>query len=540
MKRLGLLAACWAIMTVGQGLGALATDFDIAPFARRCCTAERHTSPVAFDYVEAQRAGSEAEKSADGRYVYGLQWAEERDIKELRVHFCAGHQPQPATVQYWFRNWPYPPPHMPTIEDPVDDPWQGQWLKAATKMDCQGATCRYTFLPLSEAENPRAGNLPGLSYRRTLKLRLVFDSNPRLEKVEVFSGSQQKPIELRLQLGTGETAVRVWDGRVRLYNGRLESVQLWNGAAGDTVDGARFHLTPRGPAKGLIVSLVSAGEGLPGSQDTTIVTLDATDRTFSFATPDVEKGSVYVPDFRAYVTLASDPRQFSASVVKRGQKIREKLATEPEQTYERASKEIPALDPVKRQGGRLYLPLAADASWQKFAFEWGGNIAISKSGTKAMGKELERLEWKGDRLSWRIGTGATPTFRPAAKDSTLSVLENYLPLATARWTTDGLEYSEEGFASLLSGPLGPDDPQRNEQTPAVLMLKVNVRNPGPAAATSHLWLATDPAEELTFRDQELLAGDGQLVRARVRLPKMAQAVLGGVREGGENPAWNSR
>ncbi|HXX21773.1 MAG TPA: hypothetical protein VEO19_01335 [Terriglobia bacterium] len=531
MKRLGLLAACWAIMTVGQGLGALATDFDIAPFARRCCTAERHTSPVAFDYAEAQHAGSETAESADGHYVYGLQWAEERDIKELHVHFRAGHEPQPATVQYWFRDWPYPPPHMPTIEDPVDDPWQGQWLKAAAEMDCQGATCRYTFLPLSVAENPRASNLPGLSYRRTLKLRLVFDSNPWLEKVEVFSGSQQKPIELRFQLGVGEAAEHTWDGRVRLYNGQLQSVKLWNGAAGDTVDGARFHLTSRGPAKGLIVSLVSAGEGLPGSQDTTIVTLDAADRTFSFATPDVEKGPVYVPDFRAYVTLASNPRQYSASVVKHGQKIREKLATEPEQTYERASKEIPALDPVERQGGRLYLPLAADASWQKFAFEWGGNIAISKSGTKAMGKELERLEWKGDRLSWRIGTGARPTFRPAAKDSTLSVLENYLPLATARWTNDGLEYSEEGFASLLSGPLGSDDPQRNEQTPAVLMLKVNVRNPGPAAATSHLWLATDPAEELTFRDQELLAGDGQLVRARVRLPKSAQAILGGVREG---------
>ena len=530
MKRLGLLAACWAIMTVGQGLGALATDFDIAPFARRCCVAERHTSPAAFDYAEAQRAGSEAEESADGRYVYGLQWAEERDIKELRVHFRAGNEPQPATVQYWFRNWPYPPPSMPTIEDPVDDPWQGRWLKAATKMDCQGATCRYTFLPLSEAEDPRAGNLPGLSYRRTLKVRLEFASSPRLERVEVFSGSLEKSVQLRLQLGAGETAEHIWDGKVRLYNGRLESVRLWNGAAGDTVDGESFHLTSRGPAKGLIVSLVAADAGLPGSQDTTIVTLDDADRAFSFAVPDVESGPVYVPDFRAYVTLTSDSREFSPSIVKRGQKIREKLATEPEQTYERASREIPSLDPVERQGGRLYLPLAADASWQKFALEWGGNIAISKSGTKAMGKELERLEWEGDRLSWRIGTGTKPNFRPAAKDSALSVLENYLPIATARWTTDGIDYVEEGFATLLSGPLGPNDPQRNEQTPAILMLKVNARNPGMAAATSHLWLATDPAEELIFRHEELLAGNGELVRARVRLPESAQASLAKISE----------
>jgi hypothetical protein len=531
MKRFGLFAACWAIMTLWEGISAFATDFDIAPFARRCCAADRHTSQVAFDYAEAQRAGLEAEKSADGRYLYGLQWAEERDIKKVRVQFRAGHEVQPATVQYWFRNWPYPPPRMPTIEDPVDDPWQGRWLKAATKMECHGNTCSYTFPPLSEAENPKASNLPGLNYRRTLKLRLVFASSPQLGKVEVFSGSQEKRMELRLQLGAGETAKHTWDGRVRLYNGRLENVRVWNGVAGDTADGERFHLTTRGPAKGLSVSLVAAEAGLPGSHDTTIVTLDAAARTFSFAIPDVEKGPVYVPGFQAYVTLASDPREFSASVVKHGQKIREKVATEPEQTYERASKEIPALDPVERQGGRLYLPLAADASWQKFAFEWGGNIAISKSGTKAMGTELKRLEWKGDRLSWRIGTGVTPNFRPAAKDSTLSVLENHLPLATARWTTDSIDYIEEGFATLLSGPLGPDDPQRNEQTPAVLMLKVTVRNPGPAAATSHLWLATDPAEELSFRHEELLAGDGQLVRARVRWPESAQASLAPVPEG---------
>jgi len=531
MKRVGLLAACCAVMTLGVGVRALAADFDIAPFARRCCAAERHTSQVTFDYAEAQGAAGEAEKSADGRYIYGLQWAEERDIAELRVQFRAGHEVQPATVQYWVRHWPYPPPQMPTIDEPVDDPWQGQWLKAATKMDCHGTTCRYTFPPLTKAENPNASNLPGLNYRRTLKLRLVFASSPQLQKVEVFSGSQEKPVELRLQLGAGEAAERTWDGRVQTYNGRLESVRVWNGAAGDTADGDSFHLTTRGPAKGLIVSIVAAEAGPPGSQDTTIVTLEAGDRTFSFAIPDVEKGPVYVPDFQAYVTLASDPREFSASVVKHGQKIREKLATEPEQTYERASKEIPALDPVERQGGRLYLPLAADASWQKFAFEWGGNIAISKSGTKAMGTELKRLEWEGDRISWRIGTGATPNFRPSAKDSTLSVLENYLPIATARWTTDGIDYLEEGFATLLSGPLGPDDPQRNEQTPAVLMLKVTVRNPGPAAATSHLWLATDPAEELSFRHQELLAGDGQLVRARVRLPESARTSLAKVPEG---------
>jgi hypothetical protein len=531
MRNIGLHTACWIALVVLGNIPAVAINFDIAPFARRCCLADGHTSQVAFDYAEAQRAGTGAEKAADGRYVYGLQWAEERDIQEVRVHFRAGNTLQPATIQYWFRNWPYPPPHMPTMEDPVDDPWQGGWLKATTKVDCRGTTCSYIFEPLSRAENPKASNLPGLNYRRTLKLRLVFASSPALEKVEVFSGSQEKRVALRLQLGAGETAEHTWDGTLQLYNGRLENVRLWQGTAGDSADHEHFHLTTLGAEKGLLVNLVAAVPALPGSHDLTIVRLVAGDRTFSFALPDVEKGPVYIPDFHAYVSLASDARAFSPSIVKNGEKIRDKLANEPEQTYERASKEIPALDPVERQGGRLYLPLAADASWQKFAFEWGGNITISKAGTKAKGAELKRLEWKGDHILWRIGTGAIPNYRPASRDSKLSVLENYLPVPTARWTTDGVEYSEEGFATLLSGPLGPDDPQRNEQTPAVLMLKVATRNRGVMPAISHLWLATDPAEEVSFRDGELLTAGGQLVRGHVRLPKSAHVSPAAVPDG---------
>lgn len=99
---------------------------DIAPFALRCCVRDQHTSQVTFDYDEARRAGRDAERAADGRYIYGLQWAEERDIREIRVRSGAGTNMIRGELEYWFRNWPYPPPHMPTIEDPVDDPWQGQ------------------------------------------------------------------------------------------------------------------------------------------------------------------------------------------------------------------------------------------------------------------------------------------------------------------------------------------------------------------------------------------------------------------------------
>ncbi len=525
----------WGAMAASlEPAPAQTTDFDIAPFARRCCVGSQHTTQVAFDYSEARRAGAEAEKASNGRYIYGLQWAEERDISEVSVRFRAGSKPQQASLEYWFRNWPYPPPHMPTIEDPVDDPWQGKWLKAETAVECKGQECNYKFAPLVESENPNAKNLPGLNYRRTLKMRLVFNAEPGLEKVGVTSGSKRASAQVRIELGAGEPARHEWTGSFRVYNGWLKGVQLWKASPGDSADAQHFRIVADGKPTGLVLNLEGAEPALPGSHDATIVTLEVGERTFSFALPDLKKGPIYVPDFHAYVTLASDPHSYSTAIVKSGAKIRDRLAREPEQTYERASKEIPALDPVERQGGRLYLPLAADASWQKFAFEWGGNITIDKKGTKAKGNELKRLEWGGNRITWRIGTGAKPNYRPASKDSKLSVLENYLPVATAAWATDGIEYSEEGFATLLSGPLSPDDPSRGEQTPAVLLLKLTAHNPGSGPGTSHLWLGIDPVEDLTFQDGELAAAAGQLIRARVKPPDSARVTLAKVPDGEKN------
>ena len=533
MRIIHVIVGCWLAAILASSALAQTAHFDIAPFGRRCCLQDQHALQVAFDYEETRTAGQNAEKAADGRYIYGLQWAEERDIREIRVRPQAGNVAPRAKVEYWFRNWPYPPPEMPTIEDPVDDPWQGKWLEASANVEWHGTECRYTFRPLEKAENPLASNLPGLDYRRTLKVRLVFLFNPHIEAVQVFSGSQEKAVSVRLELGAGEASAYTWDGSVQVYNGRFRTLRLGKTSAGDSARGNAFHLQTSGAPKDLSLDLVAAEPSLPGSHDVTVVTLNAGERTFSFSVPDVEKGPIYVPDFHAYVSLGSDPHAFSPSIVKPGAKIRDKLAQEPEQSYARATKEIPPLDPVERQGGRLYLPLAADASWQKFAFEWGGNITISKEGTKAKGAELDRLEWPGDRISWRIGTGATPRYRPVSKDSKLSVLENYLPVATATWSTDGIRYSEEGFATLLSGPLGPDDPGRSEQTPAILMLKIRARNSAARRAKAHLWLATDPGEKVTFEKGELLARDGQLVRARIGFLQSARVSVGKVADGGK-------
>jgi hypothetical protein len=509
-----------------------AQPFDIAPFARRCPGTDDYHSTTTFDYSRGRAASPRFEGLA-GRYVCALQWAEERDVQEVRLQFVSAYAGQPMRLEYWFQNWPYPPPTMPSMEDPVDDPWQGRWLEAATEADIRGRDCRLTFLPLGTKENPKAGNLPGLRYRRTLKFRLVCDEPPpALQGLEVFSGSTQTNVTLRIELGANSTLPWIWKGRLAAYNGAVQNIRGWRTTPGDRVAGTEFRISTagKGDGKGLVFDVQGTSPAPSGSHDVTVVTLRAGERTFSFALPDAEKGPLYLPDFDSYVSLASDPRPFAQSPIQPGERLRERLAREPEQTYERATNEIPALDPVERQGDRLYLPLTIDSSWQKFAVAWGGNVFLRKGALKAKGAELRRLEWQGERLEWRFGTGAEPTFRPGAGDSRLSVLEDFLPVAIATWTSGGIGYREEAFATSLAGPLGWKG--RDEQSPVVMMVKVTARNPGAQPRASHLWLGLAPAEALQFETNELLASNGQLVRARVVPSAGAKVSLASFQDGG--------
>ncbi len=478
--------AVFAAASIGQG--AAAVPLDLAPFAQLTSWRASQTRHFAD------------ERSIGRTENIGLQWDEERDIREIRIQF-EGAATQDAVVEYWFKNWPWDPPRMPSIEDPMDDPWQGEWLKAATTEHCEASECRYIFGPLTSQENPRADKLPGVRYRRTLKVKISWPGRASaVTKLQAFSDSEEQLVRMRLEM---QGAAKLRPESVSVYNGYLQSAK------------------PVGAA--LDLDVVAANSELPGSEDLTVVTVHGAaqsddgrqDRTFSFCTRDLSHDSIQIPDFGIRII----DRDGSAKQLAGKQKIRDRIPREPEQTYERATREIPLLDPWNREwAGKLYLPLAVDSSWQKFAFEIGGNIFISKSGTKAKGHELARLQWSGDRLRWNIGTGAKPYYRHDHK-CTIRKLDGYLPIGQQEWESEGLHYTEEAFATLLRGPLSPKDAGRNEQTPAVLMLKLSARNDSALPRTSHLWLSNDPTEALTLEGRLVLSGGN--VRAAIEAPSGA-------------------
>jgi hypothetical protein len=425
----------------------------------------------------------------------GVFWWEARDIQriEITTEKASSHDCDEALIQYWQFTWPETAPKMPTKEDLEDDPWRGKWITAATNLVQNGNTSVYTFKPLLVAENANASNLPApVVYRRTLKIRLLFKRcAPIIHSFHVFSESQVKEQSIRIQFNGGDKN-SLKKGTLQVFNGRLKALKGWNWNSEDEKQGPeswQIHLGTK--PKGIIANILSADETLPGSNDETVVTLRSSGSTFSFSMNDLENGPVYVPAFNTYISLDKDKKIFSLGKTVDGETVRKRITEQPEQSYERARSEIPRLDPTHRDGRggmEIDIPLANDANWQKFSVQWGGNIVIDKKQTKARGEELKRCNWQGNTLQWNLGTGEEPVYHRSLENCQVSILNNYLPVVQSRWRQNNLLYDEEAFATFLYGPLSPNDPERNEQTPAILMVELAISNPTPHSQTAHVWL----------------------------------------------------
>jgi hypothetical protein len=462
----------------------------------------------------------------------GIFWWDARDIQRIDIKYVTsqiGGSSGKAFIQYWQQSWPETPPRMPSKEDLEDDPWQGEWITAATDLKSDGNTDIYTFKPMTAVENPNAGYLPGsITYRRTLKARLVYPGKHQpIQSIEVYSASKEKNSSVRIELVGKKKIYAPVEGSIEVFNGRIKDFSSWQWDSKDKKTGRNsFSLYLNGKPKGVIANIYSAAESLPGSNDETIITLRSSQSTFSVSMNDIEKGPVYIPYFNAYITMATDTVPFSGAKLVTGKTTRGRILEQPEQTYDRARNEIPALDPTSRiSGGYIDLPLAADASWQKFAVQWGGNILIDKAETKAQGKELLRCNWNGNTLMWNVGTGKEPDFKRTRENCQMSVMNDYLPVVQASWNNKGLNYREEAFATLLRGPLSPVDPGRDEQTPSVLMVRLMVSNPTNHTDTSHIWLSGNKALKGLSRAGDFLMDqiDGKKY-IRCYMPSLADGI----------------
>jgi hypothetical protein len=344
---------------------------------------------------------------------------------------------------------------------------------------------------------------------------LYAQEPPSISSLKVYSPTDAGSASVRIEFGCGKPGNRPAEGRLEIYNGSVEKVSSWGWEDRDEVtDRAAWKMQLGDKPKGIVADLCVAKPRLGGSNDLTIVTVRSSEGVFSFLVDDL--------------TRADDPNHFAGPDLKKGRTVREKLRAEPEQTYDRARREIPPLDVMLREdGGRLYLPVAADASWQKFGVEWGGGFFLNKDRAKAKGRERQRCNWPGSELHWYVGTGAQPVYDRNDVTSQMSVLSDYLPVPIVRWNHEGLSFYEEAFVTLLEGPLSPYDSQRSEQTPAILVVRLRISNPTDRVKTAHVWLKPDRLNEMVLQDAFVLdkIGDSMFVRACVNTPQGAVATV---------------
>ncbi|CAL1518774.1 hypothetical protein MMC2321_02519 [Chitinophaga sp. MM2321] len=429
----------------------------------------------------------------------GVFWWDARDITAVEVIYqesAVEDVVQSAQLQYWKYGWPDPPPHMPSMDDHEDDPWRGHWVTAQTNVTVKGKRVIYTFKPLNAQENNDADNLPGVTYRRTLKVRVLFPQPAKsIAAINVLSTAKARSKSIRIQMGCGNNKSTPLEGSLEIFNGYIKNVAAWNWDRQDKKTGmSSWKMNLNRKEKGIVADIFTAEETLPGSNTETVVTVRSNLGTFSFSPDDLEKGPIYIPHYNAYITRSADPVSFAKANPVQGKTIREKILEEPEQSYERALAEIPPLDPFQTQDDeRIYIPLATDANWQKFMLSWGGNIIMDKKEVRAQGKELLRCNWEGLDLKWNIGSGAKPDYLRTRENSKTSMLEGYIPVVNTKWRQDSLIYDEEVFTTLLHGPLSPDDPARSEQTPAILLVKVTVSNPALKPRNATVWLSANEA-----------------------------------------------
>lgn len=450
----------------------------------------------------------------DQEWNVGVLWREPRDVQSIQLIQqtpLSGDVVKKIKIQYWSSSWPDEPPHLPSVEDQEDDPWQGQWLTAQTCCDRKSDTLLFTFLPMTVQENLRTPFLPqAVNYRRTLKVRLVYPfKSPPPKAIKVFSATAIKKTDLLIRLGCQLTASQMIQYDIRIVNGELLKLSPWRWQAQDHFSSTSSFVCETGQGdKGVLVELVTADPMLPGSADHTIVTVQLPNAAFSFYSKDLINGPIRIPAFDADITLAADSANLFTSAIKNGFTVREKLKSEAEQTLARSRAEIPALNPVHRDkrgiGDRLYLPLCAEAHWQKFGLEWGGNFFMNKKYVRAKAKELARCQWPGDTLHWQIGTGARPDFYRTPVNCQMSILNNYLPVVTSRWTHEGLTFEEEAFATLLDAPLAPEGAGRDEQATALLMVRLRIGNPVNKKQTADIWIKSDPLGQLSFKHGAML------------------------------------
>ncbi len=476
------------VLMAAAGLMGLDKRIDLGEWAR----AVQYTGdkPETLEVRELDRGedGWTAWKGEDGQYMIGMEWDEPRDIAEACIEFRhAVANREQIRVQYWQHHWPS---DARGGWAPLDDPFLGKWVTAKAEWWAGDRDVSFSFAPYKE-EQP-GDNAPDVRYRRTYRLRFLCGKG------------ELPPVRYLRAYGPAKAAEATFDIRME-ENARLDAplaVSVVNGYV--LTEDKKTTMTTARLATSPANITVRFFDGDLESRTRTIVTVRSSRdplEGFSFLPAEAVKyGIIRIPTLGVVVTHRGSQADLQAGL-KPGMAVFDRVAVEPEQTWERARGEIPVLSKLKHEGGPMYLPLGPPDARQEIAVRYDASFLLDKSSLKSGGADSDRVYWPGDRWLIRLISGDPVFDHKTEGNIKQQLLDDYLPIVINTWEAGGITYRQTSVAGLL-------DEQhkqiRGDET-VVLMSRLEMSNGGQQESEAVVRLWNERQESLLLQDGNVLA-----------------------------------
>jgi hypothetical protein len=437
------------------------------------------------------------------------------------VEFAAA-TPMPVAekvrVQYWHGNWDGKPDAV--IDEvnpvaygwtPIDDWTSGGWKDAHAKATVDGRRLIFTFAPTGAKEFTDLGE-PGVSYRKTLKIRILSDAPmPPLRRLSALTDAVCRPLRVQITWDTPAVpslqAVSARSGRLEAFNGAVLAVRPLPNSVVNV--GPNLHWTapddkPGGVEADLIVNADPAGVG----NDRTIVTVRTQQQPFSFDADEVASGErILVDDLGMLVTRGDDPitvaecRQSRAECPRKT--VYARVSDQPEQTLPNAWNAMP----LRHQ---LWFVHGLPGNRNAFRQEPNGEIRIWQIDRwfnlpKSV-KDTDRKGFDGEMLVLDFG------FPADSQRGGRELLDGYLPQLHTWWVDGPICYEQ----TTILDKLEPGFAEIHMDDPTALLMRVRVINTSTAkgVATLRLGSTASKTETLVVEGDRVLAkrSDGMSLR----------------------------
>jgi len=455
-----------------------------------------------------------------GEWQLGFEWDEPREVAGVEIIYSGMDSlpcSQDVKIEYWNSKWPTPMPERwqgarsGWIE--MEDPRQGKWIWARGEVTSQELLQSFHFDPLDIVEINDDRRIEwaeeyNVTYRKTLKIRVVIKGNikPVISSIRIWGTAalEESVAEVRFGCLGGK---KDWSGDIQICNGAILELSSVGFDEKDVMStDNRWNCYTEETPKGIKAKyFMAVGSGSQGDQ--TFISIRTKVRSFTFLASDLEKGSIWIEDYGILVSrpLAQGDWKKEIEKVHSGvRSIYNCVEKEPEQSFERATEEIPPLDVTRQAPYGRYTILGWEGVRQKFALRYNGEVFADKRQVKMAGRDTAKVRWAGNSIHFRFGTGDPVDFRQRKDGSRQHMMEPQVPVYITEWEDREIEYTQTAFGTLTNGIVkGPQDVVGDEEIMAMIRLKI--RNTTEGSKKAVLCLDITPAEDLTIEEEDLLA-----------------------------------